>query len=125
MIVLPKIVTLKLNSDFRRVYARGRSYADPALVTYVFKNRAGICRIGITTSKKLGNAVERNRCRRIIKEAFRQNSPLCVGGFDLVFVARQTTKFKKSTQIQSVMQNHLNKAGVIRNSSDFKSGDRK
>ncbi len=122
---MSKIITLKLNSDFRRVYARGRSYADPALVTYVFKNRAGICRIGITTSKKLGNAVQRNRCRRIIKEAFRQNAPLCSGGFDLIFVARQLTKTKKSAQIQSVMLKHLTNAGVIRASSALKTGDEK
>ena len=49
---------------------RGTSYANPALVTYFMKNRAGICRIGITTSKKIGNAVERNKSRRLIRAAF-------------------------------------------------------
>ena len=52
-------VTLNSNSDFRRIYARGKVYTNPALVIYVMKNRAGICRIGITTSKKIGNAVEK------------------------------------------------------------------
>ena len=59
------VITIHQNTDFRRVYGRGKSCKSPALVIYSLKNRAGICRIGITTSKKLGGAVERNRCRRV------------------------------------------------------------
>ncbi len=106
---------LKQNSDFRRAYGRGKSYSAPALVTYVLKNnRAGICRMGITTSKKIGNAVERNRCRRIIRAAFRELSPEIKGGYDFVFVARTRTKNLKSTDIKKDMLQHLTKAGVIK-----------
>ena len=56
---------LNKNGDFRRLYHRGTTVADPALVIYYMKNHAGICRIGITTGKKIGNAVVRNRCRRM------------------------------------------------------------
>ena len=106
---------LKQNSDFRRAYGRGKSYSDPALVTYVLKNnRAGICRMGITTSKKIGNAVERNRCRRIIRAAFYEISPMIDGRYDFVFVARTRTVNKKSTDIQKIMLQQLKKAGVIK-----------
>lgn len=106
---------LKQNSDFRRAYGRGKSYSDPALVTYVLKNnRAGICRMGITTSKKIGNAVERNRCRRVIRAAFRELCPQISGGYDFVFVARTKTKLIKSTQVKSVMLQQLKKAGAIK-----------
>ena len=82
---------------------------------YVRKNRAGSCRIGITASKKIGNAVQRNRARRVIREAFRQiNLPLR-GHYDLVFVARTKTVFKKSTEIYDVMLPMLMNAGVIEN----------
>ncbi len=106
--------TLKSNSDFRRAYARGKTYTNPALVTYVNKNRAGICRIGITTSKKIGNAVQRNRARRVIRAAF-----LCVRqdiqpGYDIVFVARSKTVYKKSTEILEIMQKQLDSAGLLR-----------
>lgn len=69
------------------------------------KNRVGVCRVGITTSKKVGCAVERNRSRRIIKAAFQNvfNSGCISGNWDLVFVARTRTKFKKSTQLEPVM----------------------
>ena len=49
-------VTLKSNSDFRRLYNRGKAVTDPALVVYYSKNRAGICRIGITTSNAFENS---------------------------------------------------------------------
>ena len=54
------IVSLKENRDFRRLYTRGKSFVSPSLVTYVMKNRrSGGIRVGITTSKKIGNAVTR------------------------------------------------------------------
>jgi len=107
-------LVLKQNSDFRRAYGRGKSYSDPALVTYVLKNnRAGICRMGITTSKKIGNAVERNRSRRVIRAAFREVQPLLKSGYDFVFVARSRTKYVKSTDLAMIMLNQMKKAGVI------------
>ena len=105
--------TLNSNSDFRRCYIRGKVYTNPALVTYVVKNRAGICRIGITTSKKIGNAVQRNRARRVIRAAYLSQNELS-GGFDIVFVARTKTVYKKSTDISAVMRKHLISAGVIK-----------
>lgn len=111
-----QILVLKQNSDFRRAYGRGKSYSDPALVTYVLKNnRAGICRMGITTSKKIGNAVERNRSRRVIRAAFREVKPFVKNGYDFVFVARSKTKFIKSTDLSVIMLNQMKKAGVIEN----------
>lgn len=114
---MSRFVTLNSNTDFRRAYGRGKVYTNPALVTYVVKNRAGICRIGITTSKKIGNAVERNRARRVIREAFLSQDIPC-GGFDIVFVARTKTVHKKSTDISIIMRKHLISAGVIRDAKE-------
>lgn len=109
-------ITLNQNSDFRRVYYRGKSYTHPALVTYVLPSRAGICRIGITTSKKIGNAVQRNRARRIIRAAFynilRQET--MIKQCDIVFVARTKTTFLKTSDIEPVMRSHLASAGVLK-----------
>lgn len=114
---MSRFITLNSNSDFRRAYGRGKVYTNPALVTYIVKNRAGICRIGITTSKKIGNAVERNRARRVIRAAYcSQIDPQ--GGFDIVFVARTKTVHKKSTEISAIMRKHLISAGVIKNAEE-------
>lgn len=78
------------------------------------KNRAGVCRVGITTGKKIGGAVERNRSRRIIRAAFQNifNSGCVKGNWDLVFVARTKTKFKKSTQLEAIMLSMLRELKV-------------
>ena len=111
--VLSAVVTIHQNTDFRRVYGRGKSCTSPALVTYCLRNRAGICRIGITTGKKLGGAVERNRCRRVIKEAYRHLLPQCTGGWDIVFVARFKSLRLKSGDVEQTMREHLRQMGVI------------
>ena len=106
-------VTLKLNGDFRRLYNRGKAVTNPALVMYYMKNRAGICRIGITTGKKIGNEVERNRSRRIIREAFRAVIKDVDGSYDFVFVARSKTKYLKSTYIEAVMRDMMQANNII------------
>lgn len=109
---MSRLVPLNTNSDFRRCYGRGKVYTNPALVIYVLRNRAGICRIGITASKKIGNAVERNRARRVIRAAA-EMLPEIACGCDIVFVARTRTIHKKSTEIYSVMKKQLIAAGII------------
>ena len=80
---------IKKDSDFRKIYQKGKSLADRNLVIYTMKNRSDNTRIGISISKKVGKAHERNRIRRCIKEAYRLNIDSRVAtGYDLVFIAR-------------------------------------
>ncbi len=112
-------VTLKSNPDFRRLYNRGISITDPALVIYYRKNRAGICRIGITTSKKIGNAVERNRSKRVLVEAFRSVCPAIIPQYDIVFVARSKTKYLKSTRIAEIMTRIFSEQGMLKEADEI------
>lgn len=105
---------IKENRDYRRIYTKGRSYVSPMLVTYVLKNRSNTVRIGITTGKKTGNAVKRNRSRRVIREAFRLIAPQVKTGYDFIFVARGKTPFVKSTDIYQVMLQQFKNAGVLK-----------
>ena len=110
-------VVLNQNTDFRRLYKRGVSYTNPALVIYVMKNRAGICRIGVTSSKKIGNAVQRNTSRRKVRAAFAavyKEHADEMQGFDLVFVCRTRTRLKKSTALEVIMTGQLKEAGIIK-----------
>ncbi|WP_085831816.1 ribonuclease P protein component [Clostridium merdae] len=111
---MSEIVPVCENGSFRRAYAKGKSFVSPILVTYVMKNRARRIRVGITTSKKTGNAVKRNRSRRIIREAARQMMPELTGGYDLIFVARAKTPYVKSTDILCDMRKQLTQAGVLK-----------
>ena len=83
--------SLKENSQFRRLYARGNSAVDPLLVIYCRKNRLGRSRLGVTVSTKLGCAVVRNRARRRLREVFRLNAGCLKQGYDIILVARYRT----------------------------------
>lgn len=105
---------LNLNKDFRRLYGRGHSHVSPVLVTYVMTSRRGIIRYGITTGKKVGCAVMRNRARRIIEAAARECISDATVGADIVFVARGKTPFAKSGDIAAAMRKHLAAEGLYR-----------
>ena len=105
-----KIAKINQNRDFRRAYSKGKYAAHPLLV----KNRTGETRLGITTSKKVGNAVQRNRARRIITAAFMPLEEQIKKGYDIVLVARAKTPLAKSTQIAPVLQKHLQKLGLMK-----------
>ncbi len=111
---MARFAVLNRNGDFRALYHRGKTRVNAVLVTYVRKNRLGVPRVGITTGKKIGGAVQRNRCRRIIREAYRSLLPGIKGGWDMVFVARQRTLDVKSNQIKRVMEKQLISLGVLK-----------
>lgn len=101
------IVSLNKNREFQRVYKKGKSFVSPLLITYVLKNNKGQVRVGITTSKKIGKAVQRNRARRIIRESYRKLSRSIQPGYDIVFVSRSNTYKAKMNDVLAVMSEHL------------------
>ena len=109
---------LKLNKDFRRIYGRGRSFVNPAFVTYVLKNRSDDIRMGITVSKKIGGAVERNRAKRVILAAFRECAPHIPKGYDFVFVARTRILDSKSQNIAAEIMKNLIAAEVVKKADE-------
>ena len=107
-----KSQTLKQNKDFRRLYYRGKSIASPCLVTYAMKSRTPGVHYGITTSKKIGGAVERNRSRRVIRAALAELEGNIGGNWDIVFVARSRTSKVKMQRVLQEMTAHFEKLGV-------------
>ena len=105
---------LNLNKDFRRLYARGHSYVHPAVVSYIIPNNRKIIRYGITTGKKIGCAVMRNRARRLIEAAARECfKNMNSRGADIVFVARSRTVSVKSTDIKIALEQHFKAEGLL------------
>ena len=110
---MAKYEIFKLNKDFRRLYAIGKSIVLPAVVIYFKRNNLDHSRIGITASKKIGCAVKRNRAKRVIMAAFRQILNNLNGNFDFIFVARVRTTLVSSTAILNSMKKALGKEGVL------------
>ena len=80
--------TLKKNSDFRRLYSKGKSAVTPFMVVYCRRNGLDHNRVGYTVSTKLGHAVVRNRVRRRIRELYRLNRDKMRPGWDVIVVGR-------------------------------------
>ena len=69
---MAKIIAIKENYLFSKVYAKGKKASGKFVAVYALRNyKTGDTRLGITTGKKMGDAVHRSRARRLIREAFR------------------------------------------------------
>ncbi len=90
MAKLLKLEHLCKDSEFQSVYQRKRSLSDSHLILYVIDNRLPYSRFGLSVSKKMGNAVQRNRIRRLLREAYRLRKSDIPTGFDFVIIPRPT-----------------------------------
>lgn len=112
VIKVKSIKKINQNKEFKRIYSRGNSLVSGCLVTYFLKNTTRDKKIGITTSKKIGNAVNRNRARRIIFEAYRKILSHVRSGYDYVFLARNRTCTSKTQDIVKSMIFQIKRAGL-------------
>lgn len=80
---------LRRSADFRRVYDRRRSASDPWLIVYACENALPHLRLGLSVSRKMGGAVQRNRLRRLYREAFRLTRHEMPVGLDLIVIPRR------------------------------------
>lgn len=106
-----RYAVIKNNRDFSALFKKGEGVVCYAFVCYIRPRRGGKNRLGIVTGKKVGNAVKRNRSRRIIREAFRLLDPIIKektsGRYDFVFVARGRTPSLKMQQVLSLMKKNV------------------
>ena len=99
--------TIKDNKDFQRCYRSGRYAVCGYVCAYFYPNGTPYNRLGITAGKKLGNAVRRNRVKRIIRAAYRECEEMMPMGYDLIFVGRNDAAEKGSEDIRSFITGRL------------------
>ncbi|MEF9991481.1 MAG: ribonuclease P protein component [Paraclostridium sp.] len=102
---------IKKDSDFRKVYKHGKSFANKYLVMYILDNKSDFNRVGFSVSKKVGKATIRNKIRRRIREGFRLNCDEYIkNGYDLVFIARVASKDAEYEDIEKSVKSLIKKA---------------
>jgi ribonuclease P protein component len=105
---------LKRRNDFRKVFRAGNSFANRQFVVYVFKRaERGPIRLGISVSKKIGNAVTRNRVRRLVKEISRHWVTYLSPQSDIVVIARKPVANMDYHQVKSSLQHVYTRAKLF------------
>ena len=98
---------MKDNKAFNRCFRKGRFCSCGFVTAYYLPNGTACNCVGISVSKKIGNAVERNRAKRIIRAAYRLHEQDMPIGFDIVFAARPAIKGLKTQDIEGFLTGRL------------------
>jgi ribonuclease P protein component len=119
------LVRLKSATDFERVRRDGRSHAHP-LVVLIARRRPpdepqpggatvdpAATRIGIVAGKGVGSAVDRNRAKRLLREALRARAGQLAGGWDLMLIARRPLAASKLADAQPALEQLLRRARLL------------
>ena len=112
-IPLKRRFRLTSNTDFERVRRFGKSYAHPFIVLVVLPNEMDQSRFGISAGRSIGNAVQRNRAKRILREAIRPLIPGIAAGWDLVILARKPMANARYDEISTALTNLLSQARLL------------
>lgn len=113
---MKKTLAIKDNRVYRQLYSKARSQALPCVVVYWRKNKLNVNRLGLTSAKKIGTAVQRNRARRVMREAYRLIEPDLETGFDIILVARTKTPHVPMAAVMRDLKIALSKAEIYHSS---------
>ena len=108
--------TLRDQRDFTRIYKQGKSKGSRFAVILYRKNGLKITRTAFVASKKVGNSVERNRARRVMRAAYRAIEPDVKKGKDIIFVARNSINGCKEPEVEKKLRKTLGVCGLLTDS---------
>ncbi|MDQ0091904.1 ribonuclease P protein component [Paenibacillus anaericanus] len=112
-----KKLRLRNRADFGRVYRAGKSFANRQLVVY-WSNKHDIerFRLGVSASKKIGNAVVRNRIRRKLKEIVRLHEAEIRDHVDIILIVRNGAVEMEYQELEKSVLHVLRKSSLLRSS---------
>lgn len=110
---LQRIFRLTHSEDFERARRSGRSYPHRLVVLVARSNETGRTRVGVTAARAVGNAVKRNRAKRLLRAAMQGLLALVHPGWDLILIARPPLVSSNSTEVRDVLLTLLRRAELI------------
>ncbi|WP_082231962.1 ribonuclease P protein component [Halobacillus massiliensis] len=111
---MKKTYRIKKNEEFQQVFQHGESFANRQLVLYYLKKKdQPHFRIGLSVSKKIGNAVMRNQIKRYLRQAFHELETQIKPDYDFVIIARKPTHKMGFHEIKSSLTHVLYKSRLL------------
>lgn len=111
---LPRDCRLQRGGDFARLKRDGQRIVHGCLIlNWARKEGAPHSRVGVVTSRRIGNAVARSRARRLLREAYRLNQPLLTHAVDLVLIARNSIAGKNLASVEKDYLEAMRRARLI------------
>lgn len=105
---------IQKNEQFRAIRSQGRSYSNELVVVCALKNSLTYSRFGFSVSRRVGNAVVRNRIKRRLREVMRLRMNQVQPGWDLVFIARYPIRNATYQQIDAACARLLRRAHLLK-----------
>ncbi len=109
---------LRSSTDFERVRRSGKSYAHPLVVLVIAPSGAEQARVGVAAGRSVGNAVLRNRARRVLRACLNEHLEQLRPGWDLVLLARRGMPTASSAVVQQAVLQLLKRANLLVQSDD-------
>ena len=112
--MMKKEFRVKDNKEFQGIFKKGKSFANRQLVIYYMKKEnQDHFRVGLSVSKKIGNAVVRNRIKRYIRQAFHELENDIKPTYDFIIIARQPTKDLEFFEVKKSLTHLLSKERLL------------
>ncbi|KGL41842.1 ribonuclease P protein component [Listeria newyorkensis] len=112
---MKKAYRIKKDDEFQRVFKKGKSFANRQFVVYIFKREdLAHFRIGLSVSKKIGNAVVRNRIKRCIRQTFHELNEQIDSGYDYIIIARKPAANMDFHEIKKSLMHVLKLSRVLK-----------
>ena len=109
---------LTRSTDIKRVRRSGKSYAHPLVVLYVLKSDKTETQVGVSAGLAVGNAVKRNRAKRLLRTAMTDLFPELIPGSDLLLVGRSPLPAANIQQTREAVLSLLTRAGLLSKAYD-------
>jgi ribonuclease P protein component len=110
---MKRSLSLRGGAEFQRVWENGKAWSNTLFVIRAFVNGGSSARFGFVVGKKVGNAVERNRMKRRMREVVRSCYEQITPGWDVILIARRGAENADYVTLQAAIENLLKRARLI------------
>lgn len=110
--MIGKEFRIRESQQYNNIYQNGKKYLSKCLIVFVLKNDLGINRFGIVTSKKVGNAIKRNKAKRRLTALVEENRLNLQQGYDFILVSRPLISKTDYSQLEKDFVSVMRKTGV-------------